>query len=382
MNLHKRKRSPYWYARGSVDGNKFFLKTDLKWRKWDEQPGPEAFAAWSKVRDEFAHKVAEVSGDSAKASVLTPSLENMELLFFKHHEDSGVRPATLQGYRWNWDNLKKYLGCLEDATGPRGLLDYVAKRSRMVSATTGRRISARTVEAEVKLFFAAWRWSESYGMVMPTKPQLPSKFGDNDGINKARAGKYRSAKRIWAFINMLNSQEAKDRALFIALTGLRFEELARIENCKIIRTKRFEGVAAFLELEAGSTKGRKDRLIGLTPTALAIYKRNHPFTSKANRTAWRTASRKLGLSTPLHARDLRASFASGVIAEGASQTHKDMVMGHWKGISSRYQKAIRIAAARVARAASKWLVKGKRRFERGAQGVHSAKIVQIRENVN
>jgi hypothetical protein len=377
VNLHKRKQSPYWYARGSINGEKFFLKTDLKWRKWNENPGPDAYAAWQRVRDKFAHTLAERTGEKAQVDNMAVSLETLEKLFFREHEARHTRPKTLQGYRWIWASLHRNLGTLEAALGPRGLTEYVAKRSRMSAATTDTLISPGTVKHEVKLFFTAWKYAESFGLRLPPKPAWPTNFEGDREVNKARAGKYHPARRIYAFVELCSSQEAKDRALFIAMTGLRFEELARLGRHEVKRTKKHKGVAAFLILPPGATKGKRERIIGLTPDALAIYRRNRPFASKANRTAWRTASRKLGLPSPIHARDLRTSFASGLILGGASETHRDMVMGHWKGISSRYQKAARVAAARVARAVARWLAGGRRSYERGAAGVQSAKVIEM-----
>jgi hypothetical protein len=377
MNLHKRKQSPFWYARGSVDGEKFFLKTDLKWRKWDENPGPDAYAAWQRVRDAFAIKLAEKRGEKGDVKNMPLTLDVLQKLFFKEHESRHTREKTLQGYRWIWNSIRKNVDSIEQLVETRGLTEYAAKRSRMKSATTKGFISPNTIVHELKVIYSAWKYAKDFGLPLPDLPPWPKNFKRDADVDEARSGKYHPAKRIWAFINLLSSQEAKDRALFTALTGIRFEELARLDQIKLRVTQKYKGVAAFLILPAQTTKGARKRTIALTPDALAIYRRNLPFKSRTNRTAWRTASRKLGLPSPIHGRDLRTSFASGVTLAGASETHRDMVMGHWKGLASTYQKARWLAAAKVARAAGKWLAKGHASWVRGAAGVQSACVTKI-----
>lgn len=344
------RRNGFWKVGGYVDGEEYQRSTGIRHKKpahVSENAGRDVLLACARIEAEFAADLAKSREGVVAIRYLEGSLATIEKLFFQNLKNRRVRPATEGFYRSYWSILYKAIPSLE-AVQSRVQLETV------VAQWYAQGFSTNSVKKAVRVLICAWKIAVDEGVKVPPVPPMPKNFQRQTDKDEGTSGKFREQGLVQEFLSRLPNQESRDRATLVLLTGLRSEETRRLHLMGIERTDEFlsMGVVGFLWVPKEATKSNKNRWIGLTAEAAEIIERNRPFKSRDNKKAFEGLSRKMGLAHPITLRDLRATFATGVnMRADVKEAHINHVMGHDKGVPSRYQKPTALALAKVAQAA-------------------------------
>lgn len=136
---------------------------------------------------------------------------------------------------------------------------------------------------------------------------------ESDPADERQAGKVWPVPTIWKVLNAL-SKKAKtagyaDMLRLVAKTGLRMEELRRLEPGWIHKAPKGSGLAGVLELPGKSTKTGTPRALPLDRDSVAIIRRwADRFARVKFNHALKLASDRAGLPVALTPRDLRATY--------------------------------------------------------------------------
>lgn len=370
-----------WVARGKIKGKNYWKKSDIPIKNPNKIP-QAARDFDTRVREEFKRSQLLLTGDIHSYGEVQADWDLMKAVFFQCKERKHLRPKTIQGYHWVFNVLEKKLKSLHDCDTLAKLELYVAARYKDKVPGGRKFVGTNSIRAEVKQLLDAWRLAIAHGMAMPPCPPMPNNFKKENDTDPAREGKYREPRLVRRLIRELNSREAKDRAILIALTGLRAEELDRLGLVNVFSPpKPAPGLAIAVYIPKEVAKKRKARWIGLSALAWAAWQRSVPFQSRTNKGSFKAASERLNLEYTITPRDLRASFASGAKVNGADTTFLNIVMGHTPDVPSVYQKATMYGLAVVAQAALQWIKSDRKGSKRCGSGVGSANVVAFDSNL-
>lgn len=364
MACYAFKSRKYWVAKGDVNGQKYDLSLKIPIVGNPKRPPQAVQDAENALREELLLRQALVAQPSETASVAPATMETLERFFFALKVRIRTDENMLHTYRVNWRTLRAHFPTVESCSTRIQLEEYVSKRlaTPVARARTPRMISPRTVRKELTVLFAAWDECVEQKVALPPRPGRPKNIPKEAEKVLALSGKYRPPTVLRAFIAALATQEAKDRATLIMHTGLRVEETNRLRRDFIMKRGTLPGLVVAIYLPKEATKKRKGRWIGLNQPAWEAFERSVPFDHADPKTAFRSATDKLGpIETEnmnITCRDIRHSFSTGCLDHGASQTAINGVMGHAPDMSSTYQSATATRLALVANAALGWARSG------------------------
>lgn len=196
------------------------------------------------------------------------------------------------------------------------------------------------------------RWIQE----LPELPQVRK-----DPANKAQAGKLHDPMVLARWLEALDlegrADGAREQAELVLRTGLRADEVRRLQLGWIEIAPELDGVAALLHVPADKAKNRKERWIGLTPEALALIRRRAQETGAQtpfaglHRRAFVTAGQRIGYPQVITLRDLRHTHSTLGTWKTGDAAGVQAALGHQDlTTTQRYQSSTlaRTAAPAVA----------------------------------
>jgi site-specific recombinase XerD len=228
----------------------------------------------------------------------------------------------------HWKNLTTFFG---EQSNPSAItevdiLRYVTHRGKKVRNQTIRK-ELMTLKRGLAL---AWR-AKWIGGVPATWPKLKSSPTDI-----RRAGNLHSEDTLTSWLGLM-TEAPRDEALFCILTGVRATEMKRTRAEWVRLAGAGAPTPGFLSLPAEATKGRHARVVGLAREAMAVVERaigrgphddGTLFGPASHRTAYRLASKRLGISPAIKLRDLRHYFGTTSLLHGGDLKATMETMGH------------------------------------------------------
>ena len=313
--LYQRTGSRYWWIRFVYQGKEHRESTGTENRR-------EAAIKARQIR-------AEIEAASPRRRRGTVTLEMLSAADIARAENGALTADHLQRLESQWEGILRRLGPTTVAADLRvsDLSVYIAERSRggIRGQTIRRELQALRRGVELKGIEPPAPWPTAR-----THPALRSQAPD-----PKRRGKLWPLDSIKAFLNELDP-DARDEAEFAMLTGLRAQELKRLQATWVEPAPREAAVPAILRLPAHETKNRKERIVGLPMAALFIIKRRIERTPDADRVfsqadhkkQRRLASERLKFPSTLTLRDLRHSYATLALQGTADPTAVQAALGH------------------------------------------------------
>lgn len=372
MAVKRRKGSEFWYLRGEVNKEPYFVSSKVVASPKQKTPPYHVLEMDMALRAEIELRQTLASKGRVTGEHLTPSVDLLEKMFFAKKARKQITLELRQTYEDNWVNIKKVIKTMEDCSTSVALEHYVQTRKSTRTKDGKGFISYATIRKELTVFYCAWRAAVEMDVPMPKEPGRPQNL-KKDRKNLERRGKYRTPRQIRNFIRTIKDQHNKDRALLIAQTGLRDAECARLHLVRKVVRRRVGGMAGAFYLPPEATKAKKGRWVPLTKRAWAAWHRSVPFKNRSAQKAFETANAKLGHKPGITERDLRTSFATGCMDHGTTRTAVNAVDGHWRDVSDTYQKVTHKRMVSVANAATRFLSHGVISKARRALAVHGQK---------
>jgi integrase len=190
----------------------------------------------------------------------------------------------------------------------------------------------------------------------------------SDPQNERQAGKVWAVPTIWKVLGAL-SKKAKtaghaDMLRLMAKTGLRMEELRRLEPGWVKKAPKGSGLAGVLELPGSATKTSTPRALPLDRDCVAVIRRwaGH-FAGKKFNHALALASERAGLEVALTPRDLRATYLT--MAATSDLLGAQRLGGHANvATTGRYLHADKARALKAGNVAAIAIERGHRRLAR------------------
>jgi integrase len=200
----------------------------------------------------------------------------------------------------------------------------------------------QTIARELALVKRALLWAQSKGAQIAIPHPWPTI--KRDPPDPKRSGKYRDPEIVRKFLALLD-QDARDEVVIVAMTGVRWAELKRLEYDWVEPAPKGWASPALIRLPESATKTRTTRVVGLPPPALAIIERRKAdarkaaeddgrpmsplvFTSTDYRKQRETARHTMGLDSNITLRDMRHTFASLALQRTGDPTAVLKAMGH------------------------------------------------------
>jgi integrase len=249
-----------------------------------------------------------------------------------------------------WGHLKAHLveANLEALTNA-DLQGYVEER-RLAG------VRSQTISRELA---ALARGLKLAGAPVPEMPRLRA-----DTPKASQAGHLLTVPQIRAWVDALPPDFA-DLALVALSTGLRREEIARLQLAWLALLPLGSPVAAYLMLPTEATKSRKARTIGISSEGVAALHRCHPRMAELMGT-YRRASAKAakvsGLPFAPHLRSLRHCYATMALQGTADPSAVQAALGHSDlRMANRYLSSTVDRTASAAAAVSVALAGGPRK---------------------
>lgn len=213
----------------------------------------------------------------------------------------------------HWRHLASFFGTEKDMASftADDVADYVRHRREAG-------VRAQTINRELGTFKRAFRLAE---LPTPFPWPLLKKSSPHEGL----AGKAHPIATLTKWLAIL-PPDARDMAEVALLTGMRREELRRMESSWLRNDE-------VLVLPAAGTKTRRERILGVSAQLLVILKklfaRSHqPFGGRDHKTAFNTASARLGIVPHITLRDLRHCHATFALRATQDVTGVMKAMGH------------------------------------------------------
>jgi integrase len=311
------QRGAIWWTRFELNGTRRFVSTHCRDRR-------EAEKEARRIRVETEQREGQQGKPGRPCGVTLEKLEALDLARVQDEglgDEKSVRYRTVEGL---WRPLLRIMGPGSDASKVSigDVAAYTGARRREI-------VKGQTVKREVEALVRALRIAKRDKLItaLPFDPDdLPRiRF---DPPSEQQRGKLWRVEQIAAVLANLSSKAVKaghlDRCRLIMLTGLRLEELHRLQPSWVVPVLPGSGIDAMLHVPADAAKWGKARTIPLVPEALEIVERCAPFARKKPNKSLALASKNAGLPGVLTPRDLRTLFLS---ATGAH----DPVAAQWLG---------------------------------------------------
>lgn len=290
------KRGNVWWTRFEHGGVRFSISTHRGDRR-------EAEKEARRLRVEVEERT-EAGKPGRPCGVTLETLEALDLARVADEGYGKIRAKTVEGL---WKPLHRLMGAKRDATRLTvgDVAAYAGARRR--EGVRGQTIK-REVEALVRALRIAKR--DKLTRALPFDPDdLPRiRF---DAPNQQQRGKTWRPDQIAEVFAHLSKKALTaghlDRCRLIMLTGLRLEELHRLQPSWVVHDISGDP-PAWLHIPPEGAKWGKPRPIPLVPAALEIIERCAPFKPVRFNKSLAHASRKAGLSAVMTPRDLRTTF--------------------------------------------------------------------------
>lgn len=362
MSIKVNKKSRVLYMRGTMPwpDSDYYITTGIKETEPKAFERAVAYELAYKAKLELEHAVAE--GGSQSGIDVAPTLLVLEKYFWDSvDKKESIARGTKRSYGSYWAAIREHFENISDCSHRSQLEAYVQKRRQVPIRET-------TIRREIRVLRKGWTEALEHGVKLPNCPSKPDNYIKKDTPDESKEGKYRDPRLILAIAKRCSTQEAKDRLIIAALTGIRMEELNRLDGAKVYpKVNPYPGLARVVFLPKEITKSFKNRWVGLTPYMWKLWDRSVPFDHISNERQYERASEELGLKYHVTLRDMRASFSTGARDFGARKSSVDSVMGHKRDMSDKYQKLNKERLADTALGAERWLKSGLKRPKNAAR---------------
>ena len=185
-------------------------------------------------------------------------------------------------------------------------------------------LAPQTVKRDLWAAKRGYEYAQGLDPTLPALGKLPELKVDEPGKGKGVPVPLDDVKR---FLEACQGR-ARDHAIILLMTGLRISEFRRLGEVMWFGSERSAASRMFL-LEAKQTKNGRRRYVGVSHVLWLVIRRSAPYTI-SNNSAWRTASKRAGLSKAMMARDLRHIYASALAPFDSYGV--DLTMGHAPGL--------------------------------------------------
>ncbi len=275
--------------------------------------------------------VAKGAGKTSKRNSVSParrlSADNLAALerFNEHLKLKAYSSSTSRTYRNEFMQLLKILGekAVNDLTTDelRRYFVYCVDKLHLTEASMHSRMNG------IKFYFEQVLNREKlfWEIPRPKKPQqLPNLF---------------SQQEVAAIINGLENKKHKAMVMLAYGAGLRVSE--------VVALKTFHIDSARMTIFIQAAKGKKDRVVGLSPVLLVMLReyaaeyrpdkngylfegrvKGTPYSARTLQEVLQAAKRKVGLMKPGSVHSLRHSFATHLIEKGTDVTMIQRLLGH------------------------------------------------------
>jgi integrase len=312
--LYRKSDGGVWYV-------KFKHRGDTVRKSTGETDRRRAEAAGRRIRVDHE----EENGPGGRRTGVTMSELAGEDI--KRALDEGADPETrVRTLKWIWAKVLGHLGDIDVGAVDYDLvLDYVGRRRK--DGAKGQTIRRETQSLRRGLLMAERRgW-------IGTAPRFWPKIKSDPADDKQR-GKLVATEVLQLVLGEL-SGDARDEALFVALTGLRHAEVKRVQAGWVEPLPKGSAAPALLRIPAAAAKTRRERIVALSEQALDIIKRRveaNPtaatvFSGQNHKKAFRDACRRAGVQR-VTLRDLRHTYATLALQGTADAVAVQAALGH------------------------------------------------------
>lgn len=347
FTLYQRRSGGPWWFDFRVGGQRHRRSTDRLLRAEAEAL---ARAALATARDE-AEAAARAAGPARGAA---PDLARLASYDMARAQAEGVCAAQLASVEACWLHLARGLG----ATLPAASVDfdlvqgYVAQRR----AAGARGQSIRKEVQALRRGLAIARRKHLLGAV----PDLPAVRSDPP--KAAQAGKLHPPEVLVAWLDALTRVPQADGAAahadLVLRTGLRATETSRLSWSWVETAPAGAPVPALLRVPAWASKTRRERVLGLPGSTLALLATasagrspEQALFTQSHRRAFKSAASAIGYPRTITLRDLRHTHATWSAQVTGDAAAAQAALGHTNlAMTQRYLTATleRVASAAVA----------------------------------
>ena len=321
----------YWHKRSASIWCRFWVR-GREYRRSCKTRDPAA----AEVEARRIRVEVEQAGVGLRAGRATlTSLGVDDILEHRHRGATAGHLASLET-RW-----AKILGAM-----PQGITADAITRETIIAYEGARRAGRRgtdgvwivqpcrgqTIRRETQAIRRALKIAKRRGLIAEL-PEFP--VVRRDAADPRRSGKLWPAELLQQWLASLRD-DARDEALFGALTGLRSQEIKRVAPTWVEPTPVSSSTPALLRIPAAATKTRTERIVGLSSAALAIVvrrleaepRRPLVFATANFRKHRETKARQLGFPTAPTLRDLRHCYASMALLGTSDPVGVMRALGH------------------------------------------------------
>ena len=273
-------RGRKWYAKFSLGGTMRYLATGESDRRKAE-----------KAARRLRVKLEESEGQERKPAgrPCGVTLETLEALDLARAADEGLSELRAKTITEIWRPVLVHFGdkrnCQTLTVGEVVAYCGTRRRPRMVGGKERPGARGQTVKREVEALVRSLRIAKRDKIIAA----LPFDPDDLPTIRKdpplaTQRGKVWRLEQVFAVFSNFSTKAVTaghlDRCKLILLTGLRLEEMHRLQPCWVVHCIPAGPVPALLHVPAEAAKWGKPRTIPLVPEALEIITRCAPFARK------------------------------------------------------------------------------------------------------
>jgi len=355
VSLYKRGR--IWWVKFDHKGKRYYLTTGETHRRRAEQ----------KAREIRVEVEKQAGPPGQRRGVRLCVLEALDLARVDQEDLGPARRRTVEGL---WRPLLRLMGPGLDvcAMTPGTVREYVATRRQ--ETHNGEKVRGQTIRREVQALARALKIAKRDRVIA----SLPFDLDDlprikSDPKKRAQRGKLWRLEQIEAVLSSLSSKAITaghlDRCRLIMLTGLRLEELHRLQKSWVVPTMGGP-VPALLHIPEECATWGRPRTVPLCLEALDIIDRRVPFVRRKPNKSLALASEKAGLNGVLTPRDLRTFYLSHAVRLSGDPVAVQALGGHTTlATTGLYLKADQDRAVDAGAAVADWISVARKSKNRG-----------------
>lgn len=280
------------------------------------------------VRIERAARIeAETAAPAARRGVGLAELGGLD---GERGAAKGVSDVTIESIVLHWSHLCRVLGA---GTSPDAITYEELERYMLVRRSEKAR--GQTIRRELQALKRGLRIARRKKWIHTLPVDWPEIR--NDPARASQAGKLHPSPVLARWLAAL-APDARDQAELVLRTGLRATEVRRLLGSWVEDVEPEAGVPFLLRVPAAATKGRRERIVGLTDESYAILERRAlerglctPLLGGYHREEYETAAKRIGYAQRITLRDLRHTYATwaahgtgDAAAAQAALGHKDL----------------------------------------------------------
>jgi integrase len=316
------RRGQKWYVKFSLGGTLRYLATGESDRR-------KAETAARRLRVKLEESEVQERKPAGRPSGVT--LETLEAIDLARADDEGLGELRAKTIAEIWRPVLAHFGdkrnCKTLTVGEVVAYCGTRRRPRVVAGKEKPGARGQTVKREVEALVRSLRIAKRDKIIaaLPFDPEdLPTIR--KDPPLATQRGKVWRLDHVLAVFSSFSAKAVTaghlDRCKLILLTGLRLEEIHRMQPSWVVPCVPAGQVPALLHVPAEAAKWGKPRTIPLVPEALEIIVRCAPFARKKPNKSLALASKDAGLVGVVTPRDLRTMFLTyaGAADPVAAQT--------------------------------------------------------------